>query len=388
MTAGARSSDEIVRETLKSVRTLLGMEVAFVAEFKSGRRIFRFIDAQPDAPALCVGGSDPLEDSYCQRVIDGRLPELIKDATQLPAALELPVTKALPVGAHLSVPIRFSDGHLYGTFCCFSCCPENTLNERDLRTMRLFADVTGKLLETQVMAEDARDEIIGRLRAVLDNGDFRIVYQPIVNVAEDKIVGHEALTRFLIEPVRTPDLWFLEAATVGMQEELELAAIEKALEGLAYFPKDTYISLNVSPQTLLGRSLGKVLEGHPFERLVLEVTEHVLVSDYAMVASELEPLRKRGLRLAVDDAGAGFASLRHILKLKPDVIKLDISLIRNIDIEPDCRAMAAALIRFAEETGSKIVAEGVETLAELEVLRELKVNKVQGYLLGRPRLLP
>lgn len=388
MTATTRSSEEILQETLNAVRTLLGMQVAFVAEFKNGRRIFRVIDAQAGAPALSVGASDPLEESYCQRVLDGRLPELIKDATQLPAALELPVTKALPVGAHLSVPIRFSDGHLYGTFCCFSCSPDNTLNERDLRTMRLFADVTGKILEAKVTAEDARDEIIERLKKVLDSGAFRIVYQPIINVAEDRIVGYEALTRFLVDPVRTPDQWFNEAAVVGLQEELELAVIKKALEGLVHFPENTYISLNVSPETILKHSLAGVLEGYPFERQVLEVTEHALVSDYAVIATELEPLRKRGLRLAVDDAGAGFASFRHILKLKPDVIKLDISLIHNIDTEPGCRAMAAALIRFAEETGSKIVAEGVETVAELQVLRELKVNKAQGYLLGRPQPLP
>jgi EAL domain-containing protein (putative c-di-GMP-specific phosphodiesterase class I) len=98
----------------------------------------------------------------------------------------------------------------------------------------------------------------------------------------------------------------------------------------------------------------------------------------------LEPLRRKGMKLAVDDAGSGYASFRHILKLKPDVIKLDISLIKKIDSDSCSRALAAALIRFAEETGSHIVAEGVETQAELDVLRELKVDKVQGFLLGRP----
>nr|WP_247655455.1 EAL domain-containing protein [Stutzerimonas frequens] len=90
------------------------------------------------------------------------------------------------------------------------------------------------------------------------------------------------------------------------------------------------------------------------------------------------------MRLAVDDAGAGYASFRHILKLKPDVIKLDASLIRNVDSDTGCRALAAALIRFAEETGCKVVAEGVETQEELAMLRRLEVNKAQGYLLGRP----
>jgi EAL domain-containing protein (putative c-di-GMP-specific phosphodiesterase class I) len=108
------------------------------------------------------------------------------------------------------------------------------------------------------------------------------------------------------------------------------------------------------------------------------------VQDYALLAEALEPLRSKGLRLAVDDAGAGYASFRHILKLKPDVIKLDSSLIRNIDSDTGSRALAAALIRFAEETGCKVVAEGVETREELAMLRRLEVNKAQGYLLGRP----
>ncbi|WP_274597403.1 EAL domain-containing protein [Pseudomonas sp. SST3] len=123
----------------------------------------------------------------------------------------------------------------------------------------------------------------------------------------------------------------------------------------------------------------------PLHRLMLEVTEHTSIVDYMQVAAILDPLRQRGLRLAVDDAGAGYASFRHILKLKPDVIKLDRSLISNLDSDSDCCAMAAALIRFAEETGSKIIAEGVETDAELAVLRELRVTKAQGFLLGKPQ---
>lgn len=384
VTAHHRSADEIVQETLHSVRALLGMQVAFVSEFKDGRRFFRYVDSAEGAVRLCVGASDPLEESYCQRVVDGRLPELIRDATHIPEALTLPVTTALPVGAHLSVPIRFSDGHIYGTFCCFSTRPDDTLNERDIRTMRLFADMTGKVLERQVDEEAARNEIVARLRAVLDAPHFSSVYQPIIHVAQDKVVGYEALTRFSAEPVRSPDQWFNEAATVGLQEELELAAIRKALQGLPHLPTDAYLSLNVSPDTLLKGAVASVLDGYPFERLMLEVTEHACVNDYAPINAVLAPLRQRGMRLAVDDAGAGFASFRHILKLQPDVIKLDVSLIRKIDTDGGCRALAAALIRFAEETGSKVVAEGVETEEELRALRDLKVNKAQGYLLGRP----
>ncbi|TDR76436.1 sensor domain-containing phosphodiesterase [Paludibacterium purpuratum] len=385
MDAKHSTVDETIMDTLHSVRTLLGMQIAFISEFKDGRRIFRFVDSAEDLPPLvCVGNSDPLEESYCQRVVDGRLPELIRDARQNAEAMTLPVTAALPVGAHLSVPIRFSDGHVYGTFCCFSLAPDATLNERDIRTLRLFAEMTCKLMEQQIEQSHSHQLIVDRLQDTLDAERFNIVYQPIIHIAQHRIVGYEALSRFSAEPIRSPDIWFNEAAEVGLQEALELATIRKALQGLIRFPDDTYMSLNASPATILKGSLDALLADYPLDRLMLEVTEHTSVDDYAQIVTALKPLRDRGLRLAVDDAGAGYASFRHILKLQPDIIKLDVSLIRQIDCDTGCRALAGALIRFAEETGSKIVAEGVETVEELKVLRALKVNKAQGYLLGRP----
>lgn len=379
-----RSADDMVIEALHSMRALAGMEVAFVSEFKDGRRIFRYVDPADCDIAVRVGASDPLEDSYCQRVVDGRLPELIHDATQLAEALRLPVTLALPVGAHLSVPIRFSDGRVYGTFCCFSRTPNGGLTDRDILTMRCFADMTAKFLEDRVARERRREELIDRHTAVLQGELFTMVYQPIVDLETDTVVGYEALTRFLAEPRRTPDVWFNEAAEIGLQQDLELAAIRKALRVLPHVPPEHYVSINASPATILGGTLEEALDGQPLERLVLEVTEHTSVEDYARIATILAPLRHRGLRLAVDDAGAGYASFRHILELRPDIIKLDTSLIRQIDTSLGYRALAAALVRFAEETGSTIVAEGVETPEQLVVLRQLDVKRVQGYLLGRP----
>lgn len=120
------------------------------------------------------------------------------------------------------------------------------------------------------------------------------------------------------------------------------------------------------------------------ERIVIEVTEHARITDYAQISGALNPLRRHGLRLAVDDAGSGYASFRHILKLKPDIIKMDSTLIHQIDSDTGSRALGAAIVRFAEETNCTVVAEGVETDAELMVLRSLNVRHAQGYLLGRP----
>jgi EAL domain-containing protein (putative c-di-GMP-specific phosphodiesterase class I) len=331
-----------------------------------------------------VGGADPLEASYCQRIVDGRLPELIQDATAVPAAMELRVTRALPVGAHLSVPIKLKDGSVYGTFCCFSFTPDLSLNQRDLGMMRVFADLAADVIERNLEKGKQRDEKAKRIQSVISGDGLSIVYQPIINVAQDKVVGFESLTRFSATPLRGPDVWFNEAASVGMGAQLEMRAVELAMAALDSLPKDVYLSFNVSPEALINGDLRRVLEGMPLERLVLEVTEHATIDEYSELTNALAPLRTQGLRLAVDDAGAGFASFRHILRLQPDIIKLDMSLTRDIDTDAARRALASALIRFAHETGSKIVAEGVETASELRVLRSLGVNKVQGYFLGRP----
>ncbi len=376
--------EEILQDALSSVRRHLGLEIAFISEFSAGRRFFRYVDAA--APAQCpvrVGNSDPLEQSYCQRVVDGRLPELMNDARQNAQALTLPVTTQLPVGAHLSVPIRLN-GEVFGTFCCFSQTPRTSLDERDVAVMRLYADFVGRLLERTVREQRQALERQDRIRRVIDEGLFHPVYQPIVLINNHALVGHEALTRFSAEPRRSPDQWFTEAAQAGLAVELEVATLRKALADFARLPPDTYLSLNVSPQAIVEGSVLAALQACPADRLVLEVTEHASIGDYEAITRQLAPLRARGLRLAVDDAGAGYASFRHILKLKPDIIKLDGSLVAAIDKDPGIRALAAALVRFARETGATVLAECVETHQELQALRDLNVDKAQGYLLGRP----
>ncbi|WOD40344.1 EAL domain-containing protein [Nodosilinea sp. E11] len=379
-----RSIDEVVLDALGAIRQYLGMEVAFVSEFAEGRRWFRYVDSGLETSIINVGDSNPLEESYCQRVVDGRLPELIQDATTVPAALELAVTTDLPVGAHLSVPIRLDNGQVYGTFCCFSTRPDLSLGDRDLAIMHLFAEFASRQIARDLTANVDRREMIERVTAMLEAELFSVVYQPIVDLEKNRIIGFEALTRFWDQPIRSPDTWFAEAAQVGFGEQMEIAAIAKALVALDRIPEAIYISLNVSPETILNGAIHRALENVPLRRLVLEVTEHVAIPDYSQFDECLASLRDRGIRLAVDDAGAGYASFLHILQLNPDIIKLDISLIRHIDTDPTRRALTAALVGFARETGSSIVAEGVETQAELNVLQQLRVNKAQGYLLGNP----
>lgn len=374
---------EILAKLLRAVRTHLRMEGAFIGEFEQGRRVFRVVDAEPGKCAIPVGAGDPLEESYCQRVVDGRLPELIRNAQDLPAAQMLPVTADFPIGAHVSIPLRFPDGTVYGTFCCFSRIPDYSLNARDLELMHTFADLAMTVIERDRHERDGAALRRVQVESVLNSDALSIVYQPIVNIESERIVGFESLARFATSPARTPDLWFEEASRVGLGERLEVLAIKHAL-ARGRLGDSVYVACNVSPEVVLQGGLPAALRDCDLSGIVLEITEHANVENYVKLHEILRPLREQGMRLAVDDAGAGYSSFRHILRLQPEYIKLDISLTRDIDSDRGRRALAAALIGFAGETGSELTAEGVETVSEFETLRQLGVHRVQGFLLGRP----
>ncbi|MGF6529062.1 GAF domain-containing protein [Variovorax sp. PvP013] len=144
-----RSDTDIHRsvgEVLQLVRDHLQMDVVFVSRFENGRRVFRHVEQDPARPLLQVGHSDPLEMSLCQRVVDGRMPELVRDVARLPDADALP---PLPfrIGAHLSTPLVLGNGEVYGTFCCFSLAPDETLTERDLKRLRMASEMTARLID-------------------------------------------------------------------------------------------------------------------------------------------------------------------------------------------------------------------------------------------------
>ena len=226
------------------------------------------------------------------------------------------------------------------------------------------------------------------IRVTIAKKALEVHYQPIVDLQSGGVIGVEALARFAHRPVRPPDVWFLEAASVGLGINLEVVALELALQQLHRLPPGIYLSVNVSVDALMSDAFREILGSVPAERIVLEVTEHIPIDDYAAIGSCMQSLRSNGVRLAVDDAGAGFSSLRHIVDLQPEIIKLDIGLIRGIDADPARQALARALLSFARETyHATVIAEGIETVGELEVLRRLGCPQGQGFLLGRPERL-
>lgn len=378
----ADSGYDGVTRILKTIRSHLGMDVAFASEITQGEVVIRHLDIEPDGP-LHVGQHFPAEDSYCQRVLDGRLPQLIPDTAANPEAAILACTATMPVGAHLSVPIRLSDGRIYGTFCCFSYSADRSLNQRDLQTIRAFAELAAAEIDRRLEGERARERLIADIRDVIARDRIRQVYQPIYRLDDGSIAGVECLARFPDCEVRPPSDWFAEAASVGLGVELELAALRQAVAALPYLPVSLYLAVNLSPATILSGAAEPLLAEFPADRLVVEVTENQEIGDYVGFARALAPFRTHA-RFAVDDVGAGYSGMRHILDLHPDIIKLDMSLVRDIDKDPARRALALALVAFASGIGSQIVAEGVETAGELAVLRELGVPRAQGYYLGRP----
>ncbi len=251
---------------------------------------------------------------------------------------------------------------------------------------RLQSEITEERRVRQ-LAEAERARVARRIESLLAGPGWEVHVQPIVDLRSERMIGVEALSRFSVAPQRPPDEWFAEAASVGLGRELELAAVARALEKIPLLPPGTYLSVNVSPETLCSPGLMATLRGHAFDRIVVELTEHASVEDYDLVEQVRRKLRTLGARLAVDDTGAGISSLQHVIRLRPDVIKLDRSMIANLEQDPVRRALTGALVELSGSLHAALVAEGIETREELAALRSLGVPYGQGFLLGRPEPL-
>ncbi|HXJ65571.1 MAG TPA: EAL domain-containing protein [Actinomycetota bacterium] len=255
----------------------------------------------------------------------------------------------------------------------------------------LSTRVTGEVIRELVGQLGVRDheaELRRRradlMRGVVEGGGITMVFQPIVDLRTLEMVGVEALSRFGGQPMRPPNEWLAEAAAVGMRIDLELATARAALVGRAQLDAGMYMAVNLSPETAVSPSFPIFMSEEPLDDVVFEISEHAQVTDYEELNAVLQEVRDRGGRLAIDDAGAGFASLQHILRLAPDLIKLDMGLTRDVDSDPARRALASALASFANDIGAGLIAEGIETEEELDTLRALGVTFGQGFHLGRP----
>ncbi len=370
---------------LDLVRHQLGMDVAFVSRFDGDHRFLRHLVAAVPVP-LDLSLPEPLRGTHCDLLVRGLIDGVQPDLLANPLTATLRTTVDLRLGSYVGVPLHRRDGRLYGTLCAVSREPDPTLRQRDADVLQGITGALMDLLQTEEHDTRVRSATVDRLDALAAAGGPSMVYQPVVELGSGAQVGVEALARF---PQGTPGpaRWFADAASVGTGSELELGCVRAALGALESFP-GRFVSLNVSASTVIGPALARALEGADLRRVVLEITEHEEVDDYAGLRGALRPLREAGVRVAVDDAGAGFASLRHVLALAPDLVKLDLALVAGIDADRARQALAAAMVTFTGSIGAAVIAEGVETDAELDCLRGLGVPLGQGYHLGMPSSAP
>lgn len=254
------------------------------------------------------------------------------------------------------------------------------LTER-LSALADFAAIAAAVLGPTFWRRAQFEQARGHIRLMIERRSFEAVFQQIVDLQSGEVLGHEALTRFADGP--PADQQFGSAGALGIGIELEIATLEAALEAAVALPRAAFLSVNVSAATVLaGEPLASMAKRHGGP-LVLEITEHEAVTNYAELRAAVAALGP-DVRIAVDDAGAGFSSMRHILELRPNFVKIDRSLVAEIEQDPARQAFLGGLRQFADSVGCRLVAEGIETEAELATLRRLGMHVGQGYLLGRP----
>ena len=279
----------------------------------------------------------------------------------------------------------FADEQLVGILTMARHAPNDGVigpRARDLMlaTVIDYAAVLSAAVGSSLSARGESQANEARLREILERREFDIAFQPIVDLEFRAVVGYEALSRF--DDGVAPDVRFAEAFAAGLGADFELAAVALASKRSSGLPEGAFVSINISPDVLVD-SANRLRDTLPTDRrIVLEVTEHVPILDYARLCAAVETLD--GVRLAVDDAGAGYASMRHILELKPAFAKLDISLVRGIDRDELRQSLAAGLVYYAIRSGFRLIAEGVESEGEALLLQEIGVDLAQGYLFGRP----
>ncbi len=373
---------ESVRTLLGLIRGRLGLDTAWLSSMRDGAPVFEVLDGDADGIGLAPSDRSRLSDSYCVRVIDGNLPTFVPD-TQAARTGGLPLARDLGIGAYVAVPVLNRDGATIGMVCGASREPRPQLGEVDLRIVRQVAELIGTLIELPETAPDTIATQRAAIRNVVSHNDFEVVFQSIHDVTSGAAIGVEALARFPRAPFR-PDAFLAQAALMGLGIELETAILMRVIGMMAQLPDDLFVAVNISPAAVLVAPWTQLLDGVDASRLVLELTEHDAVLDYGALDDALTPCRARGVRVAVDDVGAGFSSFSHVLELGPEFVKIDQSITRRIDVDDARRRLAHAIAELAAQMGATVIAEGVENQGELDAVGAVGIGSAQGYFLSRP----
>ena len=380
----AADVERALGSTVSVVRAHFGVDAAFIGEFAGSDCRLRVVDAGGDDGAWPVGGPAPIGDDCRRRLAGGSAWPLAAPRPAEGTAAAGPRRSDPPeAGACVAVPVRFSDGSVYGVLGCLSRAPRPDLCGRDVALLETVAAFIAESLERDARQQGAAEAKRLRIREAIDTPGLRTLVQPIIRLGSGVVAGHEALTRFTADQ-RSPDAWFREAREVGLGVELERAALRAALARLPERPTGTYLAVNMSSTALLAEGTLDVLLAHPLAGVVIELTEHAAVEDYPLLGNAAAALQEAGARIAVDEAGTGYASLHHILQVRPNIIKLDMSVVCFVSRDVARQALVESFVLFAGRCGIDVVAEGVEYADDAARLLELGVEYAQGYSFGRP----
>jgi EAL domain-containing protein (putative c-di-GMP-specific phosphodiesterase class I) len=364
---------------LHLARRHLDMDLAFLTEFTDGKQIYRGLAGDAASFGLQPDDAVPVTETYCRLMTAREIPNAIADTAAVPLVRDLRVTGLVGIGSYVGVPVHLPDGSLYGSLCTVSHTTQ-PVDERDAKFLRMLAE----LLAVELKAEQDRASERARIERLIDDDRLEIALQPIVDLRFGDVAGAEALSRFPGE-FGPPDAVFGAAHRVGVGSALEWVAARRAFETLPLLAPGAYLAINLAPSVAIELA-GVSMETPdlPVDRLVVEITEHAAVENYAVLRDSLATARERGLRLAIDDAGAGYASLQHVVELAPDLIKVDRSLVDGVAEDSARRSVVRAFVSLAADLDAVVVAEGVEREADLDTVRSLGVDAAQGYLFARP----
>jgi EAL domain-containing protein (putative c-di-GMP-specific phosphodiesterase class I) len=376
------AGDPWVSWLLETARERVGTDIAFLSDFTDSAQRVRVVAGNQQALDIAAGTTIPLSGTFCVRVLSNLLPPVVTAAARDPHTRDLAVVAGgHGIGSYVGAPIRTADGRALGMLCCVSRDEGAQLDAEAARFVDFLAELVGQRLTEGAGPDEAR----ARVDAVLAEDAVRIAFQPIVEIATGRVTGYEALSRF--EDADTAGM-FADAALSGRGIDLELLALRAALSALREHPVDVPVGINLSPEALLAPGVLDLLTAPRPQPLGVEVTEHRPVADYAALGVAREALRAAGVLVSVDDAGAGYASMQHVLRLRPDVLKLDAAIVSGVHLDPAKQALITALVGFADEIGASVVAEGVETEQERDALARRGIRHGQGWLWGRPGPLP
>ncbi|MDT3445712.1 MULTISPECIES: EAL domain-containing protein [unclassified Pseudofrankia] len=379
--------DQKVTELLDVLRHHLAMDVAVLSMWDGDLLVTQVVSGDGDSFGLAPGVTIRRGKDLGRKMEAGEVPTVVGDTHEDARMADSPLLRRLRARAYVTTCLTDTTGAPYGLLMALAHHPRPALQDRESRFLSEVADfIRDSLIDLRRIWEE-RSRVWHAICDLVDNEGPGIVYQPIRRMTTNAVVGIEALSRFparCCDRIRDPQGWFADAALVGLGAELELASIQRAITVLPHLPAGVKLAVNASPKTVTAGLVAIACDLPERDRLVVEVTEHENYTGCAEVMRAVDCLRDHGIHIAVDDAGAGYSDLEQLLRLRPDVVKLDCVITRGIDQDPARRAVAAGIVRLAEEIDGKVIAEGIETTAERDSAIGVGVHYGQGYLLGKP----